>query len=173
VIQPQRRAAERTDEPSGSRGGFAPCGQHDLRKRRSPRRPEQRSEGWQALDVVPVEVRQHNMDARHLALKKFLAQGSKAAAAVNDDGLFFAGTANLQAGGIAAVAKPVRLRCRDGTAHSPEPQIHRELLFRSRDCYSLSRRQAFRLRRIASQACPHESQEQALIYYVRRMRTGA
>ena len=63
-----------------------------------------------------MKVGQQYMDARNLAPYKLLPQGANAAAAVDDDRLFFAGAADFQAGRVAAVAQPVWLRRRNGTA---------------------------------------------------------
>src|SRR5216683_192908 len=83
---------------------------------------------WNALDVVPVKVRNEDVSGQgELLLSKFvlqlLPQNAKAGATIKNVKLF--ADAHLDAGGIAAIAHVFRLRGRRGTTHAPKLDSHR------------------------------------------------
>ena len=80
------------------------------------------SEKRNALDVVPMEVRQEEMERR--VVRESVAQGADPRAGVEDkQGLI--GIADAQAGCVSTVAEVFGNRSRDGSANAPKRQIER------------------------------------------------
>src|SRR5437667_3836900 len=80
-----------------------------------------RAKEWNALDVIPVKMRNEDVSGNRAAVEfvtELLAQGTKSRTAVENKNLL-AG-AHIHARGIPSVAKIYRLGSRQQTAHAPE-----------------------------------------------------
>ncbi|MNT23866.1 hypothetical protein D3C72_1593070 [compost metagenome] len=91
---------------------------------------EQGREHGQAVDVVPVAVRDEDVRVDGLARRQLLCQRKDAAARIENDQAIVVG-ARFDARGVAAVARRARAGGGDGAAHTPEREFH------SVPCYSV------------------------------------
>ncbi len=90
----------------------------------------------EAVDVIPVGVRQEHRRLAHSALEEALAQVADAGARVEDDRVTV--SADFEATGVAAVLDVIGRRARNRTADTPEsnPELHQATLPRRAGCLS-------------------------------------
>src|SRR5439155_5379364 len=84
-----------------------------------------RAKEWNALDVIPVKMRNKDVSCNRAAVEfvsELLTEATKSCAAVENKNLL-AG-AHLHARGIPSVAKIFRLGSRHRTAHAPKSDSH-------------------------------------------------
>jgi len=84
---------------------------------------EQGAKHGQAVDVVPVAVRDEDVRVDRHAGRQLLRQREDAAARIKDDQAVVVG-AHLDAGRVAAIARRARAGGGDGAAHAPEREFH-------------------------------------------------
>ena len=85
----------------------------------------ERAEERDALDVVPVKMRDEDVGANRFALRvalQLLPERAQSGAAVED--VEVVAEANFDAGGVASVAQVVGLGSRRGSAYAPELNSH-------------------------------------------------
>src|SRR5207237_4072870 len=85
-----------------------------------------RTEEGNALDVIPMEVREQEVDGerpRAAAVHERRAELAESRAGVEDEKRSGA-VANLDTGGVAAVSHGERARRRDGATRAPETDLH-------------------------------------------------
>ena len=86
-------------------------------------RYEVRHEEWQALNVVPMGVRNQYVGGQRHLTQQGLRQRKDARARVQND-QFIGVSTHLDAGGIAAVTHGLRTGRGDGAANAPETDLH-------------------------------------------------
>ena len=85
----------------------------------------ERAEERDALDVVPVKVRNENVGANGFAFGfalELLSEAAQSGAAIEDVEVF--ARENFDAGGVATVTQIVGLGSRRGSAYAPELDTH-------------------------------------------------
>ena len=79
---------------------------------------EGRTEEWEAVDVIPMGMREQQRSLAHTVLDEILSEVADAGSGVHDNALV--ARENLEATRIAAVDHVIRRRTRDASADTPE-----------------------------------------------------